>query len=148
MSKFKLSIKFKPSCMGREEGAFFLRKTQTLCLVKAVQLTSDGKKRWGMVPPAQHSMAYIVIHRTALVESAVSQLESRQKQVPILHQNILSLLEPTYRHRSCQLSPSHRDTIFFNPRERSFAGGFFTPMTEVSLVACWLIKSKIHVLMK
>lgn len=44
MCKFKLSIKFKPSCMGREEGAFFLRKTQTLCLVKAVQLTSDGKK--------------------------------------------------------------------------------------------------------
>lgn len=47
-----------------------------------------------MVPHSQHCMLYIVIYRTALVESEVSRLESRQKQVLILHQNILSLLEP------------------------------------------------------
>ena len=33
-----------------------------------------------MVPDPQHHMLYIVIYRTALVESEVSQLESRQKQ--------------------------------------------------------------------
>lgn len=145
--KSKLSIQFKPSWMGREEGTFLLRRTQNLCHGKAVQLTSDSRKGVEYFPTPStewHTLSYTEL----LLLSLQSQLESRQKQVLILHQNILSLLEPTYRHRSCQLSPSQWYIIFFNPGEQSFAGGFFTPMTEVSLVACWLIKSKIHLLMK
>lgn len=74
--KSKLSIKLKPSWMGR--GGFLLRRTENLCLMKAHQ---GEQKRWGMVPHPQHSVAHIVIHRVAHVEPAVSQLESRQKQV-------------------------------------------------------------------
>lgn len=49
-------------------------------------------ERWGKIPHPQYCMLYIVIYRAALVEFGVSHLERRQKQVLILHQNILSLL--------------------------------------------------------
>lgn len=119
MSKYGLS-----SCTSLEENT-----NPVFTMLWESYAAHQWQQKWGMVPHPQHWLLYIVIYRMSLVEFEVSHLESRQKQVLILHQNTLSLLTPTYHLRSCQLFPSHWYIIHFNPRESSSPGGFFTPMT-------------------